>query len=392
MSKNKKLILLSETEQFALYGLPDFDNNQQMEYFVFSEQECDLLMSRHGLSARVYCALQMGYFKAKEMFFSFSWKHVAKEDIQFILEHYFPGKKLKPKSITRHEYYAQRKAIAKLLRYRLWSKRFLPLLNEKIGEIIRRDVSPSFIVAALVVFMNEQKIVRPGYTLVTTLISESLTRERRRLAKILNAGLDGSEKALFKKLLVREEALSELAVLKQDAKNFNFRMMNTERQKQKILEPLYEIARKILPTLNISSQNIEYYASLANYYTIYDLRRIKSEQTYLYLLCYASKRYRQFNDNLIDAFCYHARKFEEKTKESSKEKFFQIHAKKKHALEKVGNLLLLYVDESLDDQTPFGEIRQRAFEIISKEKMRLICEEMCKKPITQLELRWKSVE
>jgi hypothetical protein len=50
--------------------------------------------------------------------------------------------------------------------------------------------------------------------------------------------------------------------------------MVLERQKRATLEPLYRLATVLLPTLGISQQNHNYYASLANYYTIYDLTRI----------------------------------------------------------------------------------------------------------------------
>ena len=45
-----------------------------------------------------------------------------------------------------------------------------------------------------------------------------------------------------------------------------------------------------------SQLNIAYYASLANFYAIYDLRRFKPGQTKLYLLCYAWQRYRRITD------------------------------------------------------------------------------------------------
>ena len=84
---------------------------------------------------------------------------------------------------------------------------------------------------------------------------------------------------------MREETLSDLAALKQYAKHFGYRMMVMERQKRATLTPLYHSAKALLPKLDISQQNIAYYASLAHYYTIYDLRRLKPEQTHLYLLC-----------------------------------------------------------------------------------------------------------
>jgi hypothetical protein len=78
MAKSERLNVLSEAEQFALYGLPDFDDNQRMEYFVFTEPELALVLNRPTLHAQVYCALQIGYFKAKQAFFIFSWEQTKK--------------------------------------------------------------------------------------------------------------------------------------------------------------------------------------------------------------------------------------------------------------------------------------------------------------------------
>ena len=80
--------------------------------------------------------------------------------------------------------------------------------------------------------------------------------------------------------------------------------MANEREKRARLEPLYLIARTLLPKLAVSQRNLHYYASLANFYTVYDLRRLKAEQTHLYLLCYTWQRYRQLTDNLADALSY----------------------------------------------------------------------------------------
>lgn len=92
---------------------------------------------------------------------------------------YFAGQAFSPHPITKHEYYAQRSAIAALFGYRLWSTGFLPLLRQQAARIVAREVTPAFIVAELIVFLNEQKIVRPGYTTLQTLISETLSAERK---------------------------------------------------------------------------------------------------------------------------------------------------------------------------------------------------------------------
>ena len=78
-NKSERLTVLSDAEQFALYGLPDFDDRQRLTYLSLSGPELALASSRPGLHAQVCCALQIGYFKAKHAFFRFTWDD-AQED------------------------------------------------------------------------------------------------------------------------------------------------------------------------------------------------------------------------------------------------------------------------------------------------------------------------
>ena len=44
--------------------------------------------------------------------------------------------------------------------------------------------------------------------------------------------------------------------------------------------------------------------SLVQFYTVYKLQRMAAPTTRLYLLCFAYYRFRQINDNLVEAFIY----------------------------------------------------------------------------------------
>lgn len=114
INKNKLLSVFSDAEQEALYGLPDFDDAQRLEYLALTESELALASSRPSIPAQVYCILQIGYFKSKHAFFRFDWDEVE-DDYDFVLSRYFHGEPFERKPITRHEYYAQREQIAELL-------------------------------------------------------------------------------------------------------------------------------------------------------------------------------------------------------------------------------------------------------------------------------------
>lgn len=306
--RNKRLTILSETEKLALYGLPDFDDLQRLEFFAMTQAERTLAFQRQGTTNQVYCLLQLGYFKAKHAFFQFSLKEVSQEDIDFLLLHYFPGQTFVMKSVSISEYYTQRNEISSLFDYSLWSDSDQAILLEKAMLLAKMDVTTTFLLTELIVYLNSQRIVRPGYSTLQSIIGDALIAERQRLEKQVDAFLDDAACGALQNLILREDTLSGLASIKQDAKHFGYRMMVQERQKYATLAPLYAVAKSLLPNLGISQLNIAYYASLANYYTIYDLRRFNHGQTHLYLLCYIWHRYRTISDNLIAAFGYHKKK------------------------------------------------------------------------------------
>jgi len=389
--KNKLLSILSDAEQEALYGLPDFDDGQRLQFLSLSETELALACSRSNLHAQVCCVLQIGYFRAKHAFFRFDWNEVE-DDCAFVLSRYFNGEPFERSAISKHEYYSQRKQIAELFDYRPWATDFLPQIEQQAARTIRRDVMPGFIATELIVWLNEHKIIRPGYTTLQELVSEALSAERQRLGGLLAEVLDAPAQAALAQLLVRDDTLSQLAALKQDAKNFGWRQMTREREKRALLAPLHRIAKALLPKLAVSQQNLLYYANLANFYTVHDLRTLKADQTHLYLLCYAWQRYRQLSDNLVDAMAFHMKQLEGESSGRAQKSFVAEQARRQQDTTQVGRLLLIYVDDTVADATPFGSVRQRAYKIMPKDTLQLTGQRMSVKPVSKLALHWQAVD
>jgi len=390
-TQNNLLAVLTPAEQDALYGLPDLDDAQRLEYLGLTEAQLALACARSGLHNQVWCVLQMGYFQAKQTFFTFTWEDVS-DDLAFVLSRYFPGEAFEPRPVTRHEHYTQRALIAQHFGYRLWASEFIEHLVEQAEQIARRDITPGFIVAELIAYLRQYKVERPGYTRLQRIVSQALTAERERLAALLSTHVDEPTKAALAALLVRDDTLSELAVLKQDARDFGWRQMASERDKRARLEPLYFAAKQLLPHLAISQQNLHQYAGLANFYTVFELRRMKSEQANLYLLCYAWQRYRQLTDTLVDALGYHTKKFEDEAKVLAEQAFIEQQLKSQKESPRLGRLILLYVDDTFPDTTPFGTVRRRAFKIMPRDEVKGAGERLSTKPVSQVALRWEAVD
>ncbi|EDA2573881.1 TPA: hypothetical protein H5076_004917, partial [Escherichia coli] len=52
IAKSERLTVLSDAEQEALYGLPDFDDAQRLEYLALTENELALASSRPSIHAQ----------------------------------------------------------------------------------------------------------------------------------------------------------------------------------------------------------------------------------------------------------------------------------------------------------------------------------------------------
>lgn len=180
-SQNKQLAVLSEAEKAAFYECPDFDEAQRFEHLTLTEEELQIALKRQNLSAKVHCILQIAYFKAVKLFFKVTWDDVDPDDLQFILQQYFPEKSFQPKDITSYEYYVQCNVIADFFGYRVWNQDYQTLLYTYSDDIIQRDIQPQFIALALLSYLTEQKIIRPGYTTLQTTVSTIINDERKRL-------------------------------------------------------------------------------------------------------------------------------------------------------------------------------------------------------------------
>lgn len=392
MSKSKRINVFSETERKELYEIPNFSDEEREEYFTFTQEELSVIIGNNDINRNIFCALQIGYFKITKSFPAKNAKDLSKKDIEYIKNRYFLDYKWKRKTlkkITDYEFYKQRRSIIELFWYKLWDSRFKKELLSKIKIIIKKDISPNYIGFETVKYLEVIKVVRPEYTTLQSIISEGLTDERYRTSDVIGHNMTKEERQEIQFLMKAENQISNLAELQQDAKNFGFKMMHKEREKHKILKALYTIATKVINKLNISQQNIRYYADLAVYYNIRDLVRLKHNQNYLYVLCYVYIKYQSVNDNLLEGFKYNTRKIDENIRNKARKRFYE---EKSDTEKKVGKLLLLYVDDKIKDEVVFAKVRKRAYRIMDKEIIEKVGNRYNQKSHHEKQIFWEEVD
>lgn len=402
--EDKHLKILSPKEVDELYGLPAFDDLQREEYFFLTEPERLAMLSLRGLAAKVYFVLQLGYFKAKQQFYIFSFPEVQ-VDILFVLRTLFAddySSNLMKDSldsslaISKPTRLNQQKMILTLTGYQSPTAAVRKLLLGKAQYLARIHSKPIYIFREFVHFLHHRRIVLPGYTVLQQhIVSRALILERTRLEQLLNEYLSTEEVSSLDALLEKGETdfMTDqpyylLTYLQQEPANFNYQTMRQQLERKALLRSAYDIAIRVLPQLDLSNENIYYYASLAHYYTIYKLKQFQSNIIHVYLLCFAFSRWQQINDILIEAFHYHVRDFTQKAKAYAKEQVIAYQLVANQQLGKVPQLLGMFIDPDIADDTSFGEIRQQVFMVIDKEDINLVSQYIEQHKLDDKALEW----
>jgi len=220
--------------------------------------------------------------------------------------------------------------------------------------------------------LTNERLVAPGYTYLQEMVGRVVAGERRRITRLLAGALTPVDIARLDALLQAEEGLSAISALKHEPKDFSYGELRQEVERRAVFAPLYAFGQTFLASAGLSTESVRYYASLVQFYTVYKLRRMAPATTRLYVLCFASHRFRQINDNLVDTFIHLVDQYEQQAKEAATLAAQQALTEASVNLDAAGQILQLFVDPSIPDSLPFATIKQRAFSLLAAERIPLV--------------------
>jgi len=349
----KRLHILNNEEIEALYGRPCLSGEDRTNVFTLTQPEKDLLASFTQIPIQLYFLLQLGYFKAKQLFFTFTFDDVV-EDVTYLLERYFPATPRPDLRMpNKRTILKQRHRILKLFGYRLCTLTDRHNLFLQAKQAARISSKPIYILRELLHYLAEQRLVKPGYTfLQEELVGKAITAERERLATMLHTLLTSEECLALDALLTETDELYPITRLKRQPKDFSLGEMRREMIRGELLVHLYTVARRIVPHLDISREGITYYSSLVSYYSVFRLKQLDTWMVYLYLLCFVVHRYQRFNDHLLTCFIHLVKQYSDEAKATAKRAVYEYLGTRNHDLPKAGEVLKLFTAE-YERSTPF---------------------------------------
>jgi TnpA family transposase len=388
----ERITILSPNEIDGIYKLPQLSEEERFLYFTMDADEYAIAHSHRSLDTKVFFILQLGYFKAKRMFFSFTNNEI-KEDLEFIKNKYFPTESISYTfNIVKSTRWYQQQKILSLFSYHDCDTNWKESLQERARRCIKISARPIYMFKDLLDYLEKAKVVLPAYSTMQKIISKAIIEERERLSVFAKQYITKDVETRLQELLTLDDNSYILTLLKKEPKDFSHKQISREITKQKRLKPIYDFANCFLPLLEVSDDNINYYAAFVEYYSIFSIRRFSKLLAYIYLICFVYHRYQRINDNLANTFIYHVRKYEAAAKLASKNSIYELRMENNQQLGNTGKILDLFVDDKISDETPFGEVRQLAFSLLEKNKFSTVTTYISKTGFDQVELEWKASE
>jgi hypothetical protein len=385
---SRRLSILTAQEIDDLYGLPRFDEDDRLVYFDLSAAERDAVAGVHTTSAAVHLVLQLGYFKAKQRFFAYERAAVL-DDLQHILQRYFPGRDLETvKPLAKPTRLGQQELVLGLFGYRLCDEAARADLERKARRIAMLSTQPLYILREALRYLEQQRLVAPGYSVLQNLVGRVVAGERRRLTQLLEQALTPALERQLDDLLEADEGIYRIRALQREAKSFAYLELHQEVERRRVFEPLYLFARDFLQTTGLSNESVKYYASLVPFYTVYKLRRMAVATTRLYLLCFAYQRFGQINDTLTDAFIHLVDQYEQQAKQAADEVARQALAEASEHLKPAGQVLNLFVDPTIPAEAPFAQVRAQAFALLEPERFAQVSAYLCDVELDKAASEW----
>ena len=391
VKSTKRLSILTPDEVYSIFKLPVFSDEEREVYFTLSDKERSHYQTLRGSSSKLYFLLQLGYFKAKNQFFAFSWQEITK-DRKYLIRRYALLKSEVSKELpVKNTKMALQKTILDILKYRNFDQDESHWVAEKSLQLCRVHIQPRFVLTELLRLFENKKIVLPGYSTLQKIISNSVTKEKLRLNQIVKKSFPTDINKKLNDLLVSNDSFYELTVLKKRAKDFKLNQIKQEIVNHNEIKDLYLYSCDFLPSLEISHENIKHYASLAEYYPIHRLQNMPRMQAHLYLLCFSFHCYEKISDNLISSFIYQVSNSSQLAKSFAKDKIAEVSTEHKEQLNRTGELIHLFVDKTIDEKSQFKDVKEKAFSILDEEKIKNVVNFLSGGRLTSSYYEWQYI-
>lgn len=371
MATEKRIKILTETEISELFGPPTLNSNDQRFFFVLNDAELAECKRIRERDHRCMFVVLLGYFKVKPILLSPGY-HQIKQDLKYVCSEVIPGPGLRPFNLTQKTRVRIYQRIFKLTGHQRWlNKSHRSALITDLNEHARAWSQPRSLFDRAIEYLSAQNIAIPGYTVLQDLISDVVGVTSDQFARTLEKLLSADLAKMLSELVNGNKSLT-LRQLRQSAKNFTGTELEKELAVHRHIQPWMQEVDEVLSTLSLSLKNQQHFSERVDYYGA-KLKRQSIGNQRLYLLCYLQSRWLQALERIADGFVHHVRQIKQKAKAHAQEAVYQDWQKAAKNVSKAAEVLHLFIDDSIDQQQPFGTVKQKALRLLAEKELESVC-------------------
>jgi hypothetical protein len=280
---NVKTQLLTPAELLDLYGTPLLDETERREYFTLSKSELKVLKSLKNTEEAVYFTVCLAFFKIKRTFVDFGYQDIT-EERRHIMDRYFPNKS-PPKSLPKDRYTISRieNKVLKLCNYNRFTDKVSGNVKLELEQLVFSNPRQRKLCKAFLDLLTKHRIAIPSPSKIQRIVSDAWNNKNAQMIKAYIRHTSKSQRETISLLLNKTEQTYIISI-KKDMKDFDTNELWKEIEKYNAIQPVFEIAKLILPKLQLPIVTIDYYATLINYYNAARLKQINQHTATLLLL------------------------------------------------------------------------------------------------------------
>ncbi|WP_338853934.1 Tn3 family transposase (plasmid) [Alteromonas macleodii] len=387
MAIKNEISILTSAKQLDLYSPPIFSVEEQRLYFTLNDAELAVCRSIRLRAHQCYFVAILGYFKSKPVILDVAYSQVT-DDLTFISKALSGGKGLRPFTPSQKQKDRLYAKVLDLSGYGKWeeSQHFKSLFDHLV-QIGNAWLEPRHLFDAAIEYLATHHIAIPKYTVLQRLISRTRQQVRKDLKIQLNQLTSNELNIFLDSITANGDGLS-LSHLRGGAKNLTVPELKKELAIYHRLAPWHTQINDVVDRLNLSLKNRQHFSELINYYGS-KVRRFKRSQQHLWLLCHLTERIQLALERLTDGFVYQIRKQQEAANAFAQQAVFLSWQSAADNVTKAAELLHLFVDENIDDNQPFSEVRKQALKVMDDRDIQTLCLYLKKQKRTVEEYQWQ---
>jgi len=371
MPTEKRIKILTETEATELFGPPVMNSHDQRFFFTLNDAELKESEKIRDRNHRRMFVVLLGYFKAKPVMLSPGY-HQVKQDLKYVCKEVFPGSGIRPFNLTQKARVRTYQRIFKLIGYQRWEEQLHSAeLIRDLNEQALAWIQPRSLFDRAIEFLSAHKVAIPGYTVLQDLIGEVVRATNDRFVTQVESQISTDLVQMLSDL-VNGKGLLTLRGLRQSARNFTGVELEKELSIHRHIQHWMPEVNTVLSTLSLSQTNQQHFTERVDYYGG-KLKRQSETNQRLYLLCYLQFRWQQALERIADGFIHHIRQTKQKAKAYAQEVVYQDWQNAAKNVSKAAKVLQLFIDDNIDQQQPFGTIKEQALKLLAAKDLESVC-------------------